>query len=477
MSRVAVPSRVRLGMRARLAVTVAAVVLGAVVLRLVHGGGTIGFDAMWALVWGRELAELGPVVLDTAGAPTPHPLAIAVSAPASLLGDAGIDLILALSWLAFSTLGALAFALGRALYSPWVGAVFAALLLTRPQLVLETQQALLDVPFLALVLGALLATVTSGRESWSAPALLAAAGLLRPEAWLLSFAWAAWALPHRRRDRHWLIALALVSPALWAAQDLIATGDPLFSLHATRDLAAQLARPRGLGDAIRLLPGALRATLTEPVIWLGLAGAAAALLWLESATLLPAAAAGLGMLTFLVLGVAGLPVLTRYLLVPAALLALWAAVATAGFTIPRLRGELPWRIGGAAAVAILLATLPSQLDALDSARGVAAQRGPVADDLREILDSGATREALRRCDEQLTVSDSRPRPFAAAVLDRPPASIAVQVGSVANPGVTLSYATEAAREAFAIGPATLPRPPEIAHVATNRSWIVSKEGC
>jgi hypothetical protein len=473
MSCAIVPARARLGPRGRVAAIAGAVVVGAVGLRVVHGAGTIGFDAMWALVWGREVAGLGPVGLDTAGAPTPHPLAIAVSAPASLLGDAGIDAILALSWLAFASVGALAFALGRALYSPWVGALFAVLLVTRPQLVLETQQALLDVPFLALVLGALVATANGGREGWGAPMLLALAGLLRPEAWLLAFAWAAWAIPDRPRHRGGLIALALAAPTLWVGQDLLATGDPFFSLHATRDLAVQLARPRGLGDALRLLPGALRATLTEPVIWLGLAGAAAALQWLQPATLLPAAAAGLGMLTFLVLGLAGLPVLTRYLLVPATLLAMWAAVAALGFTIAACRGEPAWRLAGVAALAVLLVTLPSQLDALRSARDVAAQRGPVSDDLRAILALPATRAALERCGRRLSVPDSRPRPLAAYVLDRPPASIAVRSGSTARPGVTLGYATAEARDAYAIGPAAPAGPALVA----NRSWIVSTAGC
>ena len=181
----------------------------------------------------------------------------------------------------------------------------------------------------------MLATARHGRDGWAAPLLLATAGLLRPEAWLLAFAWAAWAAPARRR------ATASGSrrsrsprPPLWAAQDLAATGDPFFSLHATRDLAAQLARPRGLEDALRLAPASLRATLTEPVVWLGLAGAAVALVRLDTITFLPAAVAGLGLVTFLVLGIAGLPVLTRYLLLPATMLALWCAVAAAGFTVP-----------------------------------------------------------------------------------------------------------------------------------------------
>ena len=51
--------------------------------------------------------------------------------------------------------------------------------------------------------------------------------------------------------------------------------------------------------------------------------------------MLPAAVAGLGLLAFLVLGATGLPLLSRYLLLPASLLALWCAVAALGFTVGR----------------------------------------------------------------------------------------------------------------------------------------------
>ena len=391
-----------------------------------------------------------------------------------MLGDSAIDAILALSWLSLAALGGLAFALGRALYSPWVGAVFAALLLTRPQLVLETQQALLDIPFVALVLAAMLATAKRERASWAAPALLAAAGLLRPEAWLLAIAWVAWAAPARSpRDRAWLVALALAAPALWLLQDLAATGDPLFSLHATRGLAEQLARPRGLDSALHLAPISLRTTLTEPVAWLGLVGAAVALVRLDAATALPAAVAGLGLVTFVVLGLAGLPVLTRYLLLPAAMLALWCAVLAVGFTIPEAR-ERAWSVVGVATLVALAVTAPSQLDAVRGAQGVAVARGRVSDGLERILAAPAIQAALIRCGGRLTVPDARPRPLAAYLLGRAPKTIGVQGPRPARPGVTLNYASPASRGPSAIGPTPPPGPPPGARlVLGERDWVAT----
>ena len=64
-----------------------AIVATAVAARLVYGRGTLGYDAAWALVWGNELFD-GPA-LDAPGAPTPHPLAILVSAVIAPLGEAG----------------------------------------------------------------------------------------------------------------------------------------------------------------------------------------------------------------------------------------------------------------------------------------------------------------------------------------------------------------------------------------------------
>ena len=43
-----------------------------------------------------------------------------------------------------------------------------------------------------------------------------------------------------------LLALAAAAPLLWCLVDLWVTGDPLFSLHATSDLADELNRNRGL---------------------------------------------------------------------------------------------------------------------------------------------------------------------------------------------------------------------------------------
>jgi len=447
-----------MSLRRRAALPAAAVVL-AVLARLLYGRGTIGYDAAWALLWGEQLSEAMVPDLDASGAPTPHPLAIAASAGVAVVGG-GPTVIIAMSWLAFGALGVVAYALGAVLYSRWVGALFAVVLLTRPLLVLEAGQAVIDVPFLALVLGAMVVEVRRPRTGWAVPALLAAAGLLRPEAWLLAGAWALWAA-QVRRDRPALAAAALAAPLIWVASDLLATGDPLHSLHGTQALAVQLGRPRELDTALRSTPDYLRYALTEPVVWIGLAGCAVAATSLYARSVLALAVAGLGLLAFLGLGVTGLPLLSRYLLLPAALLALWCALAALVFTVVPGRA---FTVGGGVALTVLVATAPALVGRLHGSVTFIGARATVEQDLNAILTGPGVAPALRRC--PLRLPDSAPRPHARRLAPR------VAVGG--TDGVTVRYANERARDAYRIGSAPPPGPPPGHTVlARNASWIAS----
>lgn len=448
-----------------------ATVLLAAALRLVYGRGSLGYDASWALLWGQQIADGGLPRLDAPGAPTPHPLSIVLSALVAPLGRAGIELVVASSWLALGALGWLAFRLGEALYSAWIGALFALLLLTRPLLGLEAGQSVIDVPFLALVVAAMLAEARRPRSGWTVPALLALAGLLRPEGWLLGFAWAAWAAT-ARQDRVALAAAALAAPVAWMLVDLAATGDPLHSLHGTQELAEQLARPRDLDTALQTTPSYLRFALTAPVLWLGLAGFAAALVLRYERTLLPAAVAALGLFAFLVLGATGLPLLSRYLLLPAALLALWCAFAALGFTLPDAHSRA-WLVAGVVSFAVLAAGVPELTRDWRAVHSLVDSRRDAEQDLAAILDAPAVRAALARC-RTVSLPDGRPRALAAYLTG---AAVAVVGRGDEARGVTITYATEGLRQRNRIGPASPPGvPPGSDALAANRSWIASVAG-
>ena len=101
-----------------------------------------------------------------------------------------------------------------------------------------------------LVLGALLVEVRRPRAGAPVLALLAVAGLLRPEAWLFSVAYLLWIWRARRPtpaeialDRRGAAAVARLRPR--------ASGGALRSLHDTRDATQTLERVTGLGTCRR----------------------------------------------------------------------------------------------------------------------------------------------------------------------------------------------------------------------------------
>ena len=448
----------------------------AVVLRLALGPGSIGYDAAWALAWAQEALDGTLPSFEAATAPTPHPLANAASLPLTLLGTDAGTAVMAISWLALGALAVAAFALGRAVFSPWVGVAFAGVLVTRGLLVRETQQAIVDVPFLALVTAALVAELRRPGEGLRVPLLLLAAGLLRPEAWLLGAAWLAWTA-WRRRGRPDAAQMLLIAaaPLLWALQDLLVTGDPLHSLHGTQELAAELGRPTALDTALATLPGYLRFALGDAVFWTGLAGAAAALVWQPDRARLPVVLLGLGLAGFLVLGAADLPLLIRYLLLPAELLALFAVGLALGWTALERGHRLRpwWMAAGAAASVALLASAPGQAERLANLRDITAPRIAAHEDLRRLAEAPDVRDAAARC-APLYVPDARARPLLAAWLERPPAALP-SLRADSRGGLVLAYATQGAEQAFRLGdPALEPGrlPPGAEPLARNGSWLL-----
>ena len=95
-------------------------------------------------------------------------------------------------------------------------------------------RAFVDVPFLALVMWAAALEARRPRRGLAPMALLAAAGLLRPEAWVLAGLYWLWCLPGRSPGaRLRLLGLAAAAPVAWCLVDLAVTGDPLFSVRST----------------------------------------------------------------------------------------------------------------------------------------------------------------------------------------------------------------------------------------------------
>jgi hypothetical protein len=435
----------------------------ALLIWLIYGSGYVDYDALYALIWGDDLAELHrPIDMEATHSPTPHPLHTLVSIPLSFLGSGALDGLELLSVLSFAALGWFAFLLGNRLFGSVAGVVLALTLLVRPVLVNQALTANIDVPFLAFVLGALAMEAQRPRRGWPVLAMLALAGLLRPEAWLLSLAYLAWLMWDDRDPRAHarVIALALSAPVAWTLFDLVLTGNPVHSLTHTSDAATRIGRPQGPVRAVRLTPGYLADYLTLPVVLAGAAAAVAAL-WLRvRRAYLPIVLGLLGGLGFLFLGFADLPLLARYLAVPSAMLALLAAGAVAapwwwpGDRRPAIAASV------VAAVA-LLASIPLSSDELRDKVNAAQDRHDVDQALPGFVDGSAADAAIERC-RPLQVQFFQTRPLAAYLIERRPNAIDTGRPERATAGTVLTSSLDRSQAP----------PPGFAVVARNDHWIL-----
>ena len=458
-------------------IAVIAVIAGAAVLAIALGPGYAGYDAAWSLVWGDELAHGELPSYDAPVAPTPHPLANAVAAVVSPFGDGGESALVALSFLAFAALLAGVIALGTRL-SCWPAGVAAAVVLgTRGLLDREVAFASIDLPFLALLVWAGALEARTERRGTPVLALLLLAGLLRPEAWLLSIAYLVWlAVGRDLRALRGAAALAVGAPLLWALSDLVITGNPLHSLTGTRDLAAELDRPRGLSTALSGLPSSLAELAGTLPLIAGLVGLAGGLALAQHRRLaIPTVVLATGLVSFLVIGLAGLPVLLRYLLLPAAMITVMAGL---GLMLPRHVRDGPARIAATVVSvvvgALLLASLPGAVNDVRNARSFTLARGEVHRDLRTLVGQPGFLAAAARCPE-IRVPDFRTRPV--LLLEDAIDPRRVVVGNLADGerGLLLTYGSQRAGAVFTLGAPgevqlqALPAGGTL--VARNRSWV------
>ena len=294
-------------------------VLSALILRDPYVTG----DSVYHLIWGRELAH---GALDTfAPGPTPHPLVLAAGAATSLLGDEGSYTA---TWLLFGpvALGATIAALvciGLQLGNRVTALLAAATLAVNETFFGWVAAARYDIAFGALVLWALAAHLARPRNPFPVLGILALAGIVRPEAWLVSglyWLWAARRLSwHERAMSAGLVGLA---PLCWMAMDAAVMGDFLYSLHftesASRELTDRFTRDEHASQALVDLARAtgLLTLLAAALILIRRPAGVRPLLALLAVTL------GI----FALLLVDGLPN-ERYLIVPALSLILVAALA------------------------------------------------------------------------------------------------------------------------------------------------------
>jgi hypothetical protein len=357
------------------------------------------YDSFYALLWGRDLLHLHLPDFHVYRGPTEHPLAIAFGALCSVFGQGGARLVVLGSIASFVALVAGVYRLARLCFGPLVGAVAGLLVLSRFFVENLAAQGYLDITYVALVVWATALEVERPRRGAPVFALLAAAGLLRPDAWLLSgvyLLWCAWGGTPVRRARY--LAMTIAAPLLWIGLDAIVTGNPLYSLHSTSGLAAELERTKGFSEVLASTWSYAVRIDKLPVVLGGIAGLSIAIWLTPKRVLTPLAVLATLLFVFVAEGAAGASVVDRYMIGSAVVMLVFCAVAVAGWSMLE-RGSALRRVWMALAALLVLygaASAASTLN-LTSLRNTLAYHEDFHEGLAAALHSPAVRRQLRRC--------------------------------------------------------------------------------
>jgi len=488
------------------------------ILLLLFPLGFPNYDTIYALEWGRELAQGMRPDYGAALPPTPHPLADLFGMATAPLGDGAIDVTVALAYVALGLVAYLVYRLGSLWFDRPIGALAALIVMTRAPYLSNGLRAYVDLPYIALCLGALVIETRRQQEpkkdglgrEWMVLALLTLAGLLRPEAWLFSIAYLAYLMldpgrasreeavgvPSERADTQnaglirpafvraggtptasaALVLMALSGPLLWTLFDWITAGSPVHSFTGTRETVETLERQTGPVDLV--LYGPRR--LGEVLQWPGMVGAAGGIIlglaFLRRRSFVGVAAAALALAAFAVLGSAGLAIIPRYTMLAAAVLAVFCALALLGWRL--LEQGHPWRRGWQAFAAVVLLLFavwgPNQYDLLSRVDTDLTNQGRIEADLEDLAGSGAFRPLCL----PISVPNHRAVPRLAFALEVQPSSI-VSSTQQRQPrsGYFLAPAGDFVVRNFILDPndparPDVPVPPGFRRVAANKSWLL-----
>ncbi len=494
------------------------------------------YDTIYALVWGRELAHGISPDYGAALPPTPHPLADLLGLVTTPLGDGAITVTMVVAYASLGLVGYLVYRLGERWFDRPIGVVAALIVLTRAPFLSNGLRAYVDLPYIALVLGALAIETRKPRAGRPVLALLALAGLLRPEAWLFSLAYLAYLLlspteasappaggpsaaspsrqlgaeeetraPLERADTQIaglirlaivrargalvsspsrfaaLVTLALAAPILWALFDWITTGSPTYSLTGTQATVETLARKTGPIDLVLYGPRALG----EVMQWPGMVGAAGgvvlgfAVLRRRSALGLAASILALG--AFALLACAGLAILARYTMLAAAVLSIFVALALLGWRLlePGHPWRRPWQAFTVVVALMFVLWLPNQWELDSTVHRDLSNQGTIERNLTDLVDAGAFEPLCG----PVTVPNHRAIPRLAFGLEVKPTQIVSATerkGAIPRPGYFVDPASPFAIHNFILDPNDPTRfsldVPRGFHLVTrNESWKLYRD--
>lgn len=470
-----------------------AIAAGALALRLICGVGFANYDTLYALAWGGQLARGQSPAYGVPVAPTPHPLIEALGVILSPLSPRTIENVaLALGFLALTGCGWVIYRLGSEWFGRAAGALAALILLTRVPVLSYGTRAYIDIPYLLLVLCALLVETRRRRAGAPVLILLAWAGLLRPEAWAFSLLYwlymVGW-VPRRLRPGRcdyepprpvsqlaWLAALGASAPVIWVASDWLITGHPLWSLTNTRHTAETLDRVTGIANVPEYIPRRIGEILRPPVLVAAAMGGVLSLAWLRERARLGAIVGVVAVLVFAAFAAAGLPIDTRYAFLASAILAVFAGAGVFGWSTlkPDEARRRWWMFAGAAVLVAFLAFAPSQVRSVKSQLDELSRQQRIQNELLALV---GQRAITLRCGP-VEVTNHAPVPLLALYLKTSPGQVpsAQSHAPIAN-GTYVEPADKEVEEDYILDPHDPPPrevsiPPGFQASRTSRSWLV-----
>ncbi|HEY3865756.1 MAG TPA: hypothetical protein VGL54_06695 [Solirubrobacteraceae bacterium] len=501
-----------------------AIAAGAVVLWVVTGVGFANYDTLYALAWGGQLARGETPQYGIPIAPTPHPLVEVLGVVLSPLSPGAVeDVTVALGFLALSACGWVLYRLGSLWFGRAAGALAALILLTRVPVFSYGVRAYVDIPYLLLVLSALLVEARhhqsgidgSPDRPAGAPvlALLALAGLLRPEAWAFSGLYWLYLMPWTRRTGRALMRkrgdsgdeptaqakrdgrtepaapttprftprrivgltlLAAAAPLVWVVSDWLVTGHPLWSLTNTQHTAETLDRVTGIANVPEYIPRRIGEILSPPVLAGAALGGVLSLWLLPRRARLAAVVGVVAVVVFATFATAGLPINTRYAFLAAAILCVFCGAGVFGWT--RLPREDPrrrwWMAGGALVLVVLLAYIPTQYRTAHRELTKLARQEAFQNDLVALVENGSI---TRRC-EPVGVPNHAPIPLLALYLGTSPREIvSAETGPIAH-GTYIDPASVEVEKDYVLDPhdphLPVEVPPGFTEAHANSAWFV-----
>ncbi len=486
----------------------AAIAVGAVALRVIAGVGFVNYDTLYALAWGGQLSRGSTPAYGVPIAPTPHPLIELLGLVLAPLGPHAVENVtVALAFIALSACGWVIYRLG-ALWFGWAAGALAALIfLTRNPVLSYGVRAYVDLPYVLIVLSALLVESRAHRKR-GRPAgvpvlvLLGLAGLLRPEAWVFSAlywlyligftpAWLRSSVAERslhtrvpagaklpeRRELVRLTLLVAAAPLIWVLSDLAITGNPLWSLTHTQHTASLFDRVTGIANVPEYIPRRIGEILRPPVLLGAAIGGVLSLWWLRRRALLGAGAGVLAVVVFAAFASAGLPINSRYAFLASAILCVFCGAGAFGWTClerndPRRRW---WMAASALVLVALVAYIPAQYRSDRRELDKLARIHTIEDELVALVKDHAVN---LRCGP-IGVPNHAPVPLLSLYLKTSPRNIvSPEAGHIAS-GIYVNPASVEVETAYVLDErdpvekhATVP--PGFKESATGRYWLIFK---